>query len=424
MRLSLLLVALAILCSFNSLHAEDVFRFRGENSQGKYNEPGLLDSWPESGLTPKWVNDELGEGWSSVIKVKDRLYLSCLDSNDEKRETVVCLDLNGKQLWQQPVGAIWRNGSYPFPRVTPTYVVGENPSDDKLLVLSGNGELYCLAAEDGKYLWHRDVGKDYESRYGYWGMSENVVIQDGKVFVTVCGKKALAAAYNIADGGVAWASEPINDEGAYVTPVLLGNRLITMTYKYVSMINTETGQLLWKSLVEQDAGEPIPKSPGYCISPLVKGNQFLVAGGYDLGSVMYEIQPDGKSVKRLWANKMLDPHHGGLVEVDGRVYGSTWLNNTSGNWGCIEWDTGKTVYEEAWGNLGKGVTTFADGKLFLYEEKRGTLALMIPGDQFKIVSSFRFDFGTKEHWPHPVISDGVMYVRRGNTLAAFDIRKK
>jgi outer membrane protein assembly factor BamB len=383
-----------------------------------------LDSWPEGGLTPKWVNSELGEGWSSVIKVKDRLYLSCLDSKDSKKESVVCLDLNGKQLWEQTVGNIWRGGSYPFPRVTPTYVVGEKSSDDKLLVLSGNGELHCLAAAGGKPLWNQDVAGDFETQFGAWGLSENVVIQDGKVFVTPCGKKALAVAYNIADGSLAWKSEPIDDDIAYVTPVLLGNRLITMTYKYVSMIDTETGQLLWKRLFEQDAGEPIPRGPGYCVSPLVKGNQFLVAGGYDLGSVMYEIQPDGKSAKFLWANKMLDPHHGGIVEVDGRVYGSNWQNNTTGVWGWIEWDTGKTVYEEAWGNLGKGVTIFADGKLFLYEEKRGTLALMVPGDQFKIVSSFRFDFGTKEHWPHPVISDGVMYVRRGNTLAAFDIGKK
>ena len=424
MRLSLLFAAFAVLYSSCGLFAEDVFRFRGENSQGKYNEPGLLDSWPEGGLSPKWVNSDLGEGWSSVIKVKDRLYLTGLDPDDEKRETVVCLDLNGKPLWRQPVGVIWRGGSYPLPRVTPTYVVGERAGDDQLLVLSGNGELYCLAAADGKYLWHHDVGGDFESQYGYWGMSENVVTQDGKVFVTVCGKKALAVAYNIADGTLAWKSEPIDDDCAYVTPVLLGNRLITMTYKYVSMIDTETGQLLWKSRFEQDAGEPIPNSPGYCISPLVKGNQFLVVGGYDLGSVMYEMQPDGKSAKFLWSNKMLDPHHGGLVEIDGRIYASNWLNNTAGHWGCIDWNTGETVYEEAWGNLGKGVTIYADGKLFLYEERRGTLAIAKPGDQFHIVSSFRFDLGTKEHWPHPVISDGVLYVRRGNTLAAYDIRKK
>ena len=78
MRLPLSLVALAVFCFSGMIFAEDVTRFRGENSQGKFNEPGLLDSWPEEGLKPKWLNTELGEGWSSVVKVKDRLYLNCL----------------------------------------------------------------------------------------------------------------------------------------------------------------------------------------------------------------------------------------------------------------------------------------------------------------------------------------------------------
>jgi outer membrane protein assembly factor BamB len=190
------------------------------------------------------------------------------------------------------------------------------------------------------------------------------------------------------------------------------------------MIDTEIGQLLWKSNFEQDSGGPTPQSPGYCISPLLKGNQFFVAEGYDQGGVMYEIRPDGKGADFLWTSKMLDPHHGGMVEMDGRIYASNWLNNNAGNWCCLDWNTGETIYNEAWGNLGKGVTIYADGKLYFYEERRGTLALAEPGDQFKIISSFRFDFGTKEHWPHPVISDGVLYVRRGNSLAAFDIAKK
>jgi len=60
----------------------------------------------------------------------------------------------------------------------------------------------------------------------------------------------------------------------------------------------------------------------------------------------------------------------------------------------------------------------------LYEERRGTLALAKPGDKFEITSSFQIDFGTAEHWSHPVISDGVLYVRHGNSLAAYDITKK
>ena len=46
------------------------------------------------------------------------------------------------------------------------------------------------------------------------------------------------------------------------------------------------------------------------------------------------------------------------------------------------------------------------------------------GERFEVVSRFPIRFGSKEHWSHPVISDGVLYVRRGTALAAFDIREK
>ena len=416
------MLGIVVLCG-SVLFAEDVLRFRGDNSQGKYNETGLLERWPEDGLKPKWVNSELGEGWSSVIKVKDRLYLTGIDAKDAKKESVLCLDLNGRQLWQQPVGDLW-TAAYAYPRATPTYVPGSQPADDRLLVLSGTGELYCIAAADGKYLWHKEVAKTYQTNFGVWGMAESVFVHTGRVFVTACGKKALAVAYNIADGSVAWESEPIDDTLAYIAPVLYENLLIFVTARYATIINADNGQLFWKGDYLNDSGGQTPQSPAYCNSAILKGNRFLVAQGYDQGAVMYEILPDGQGVKRVWTSKVLDPHHDGMVELDGRIYSSNWTSNTAGNWCCVDWETGETVYEEAWGNLGKGVTIYADGKLYLYEEKRGTLALANPGDTFEIISSFQVDFGTREHWPHPVISDGVLYVRRGNALAAFDIRKK
>ena len=430
MKLSQFFLVIAILCSTNVLFAGDVYRFRGENSQGKYNEPGLLDSWPEGGLTPKWINSELGEGWSSIIKVKDRLYIASVDTTDPKKESVVCLDLNGIILWQQPVGAVWSGSSYPIPRATPAYVVGDTPADDRILALSGNGELYCIAATDGKPIWNKDVAKLYETTMSRWGMAECVVVKDGLAFITVCGKKALLVALRIADGSEVWKTEPLDDIVAYVSPALCetsqgGRRLIAVTENFVSMIDVDQGRLQWSSNFQQDSGGKIERVEwSNCNPPLVKGNQFFVTQGYNQGGVMYEIHPDGQSVEKRWTSKVLDAHHDGAVEVDGRIYGSNWLSNETGKWCCLEWETGNTIYDEPWANLGKGITITADGKLFLYEEKRGTLALAKPGDHFDVVGSFRMDYGTKEHWAHPVISDGVLYVHRGNTLAAFDIGKK
>ena len=62
------LLTAALVIGGATLFAGDVFRFRGDNSQGIFEEKGLLKTWPQEGLTPKWTASNLGEGWSSVAK--------------------------------------------------------------------------------------------------------------------------------------------------------------------------------------------------------------------------------------------------------------------------------------------------------------------------------------------------------------------
>ena len=85
---------------------------------------------------------------------------------------------------------------------------------------------------------------------------------------------------------------------------------------------------------------------------------------------MLKLSADGKSVELKWSSDALDTHHGGVVLVDGYIYGSNWVNNGNGNWVCQEWETGKVMYEEKWHN--KGSVIYADGLLYIYEEKAGT----------------------------------------------------
>ncbi len=412
------LVFLATLSAMYYVRSEDVTRFRGVNSQGKYNEPGLLKKWPKGGLTPKWINSDLGYGWSSVIKIKDRLFLNCLDSTNKKKESIVCLDLNGKKVWQTTTGNIWSR-SFSYPRSTPTYV--EDNGSGKLVVLTGSGEVCCLDSTTGKLLWTKEIAKTYKGRTGTWGYSESLVTKNGKVFATPCGAKASIVALNLKDGSVAWEAPSNGDKCAYVSPVIYQNQLIQVTGTYVFAVDIESGKLLWKDNYARAVGSGKDIN---CITPLLKDNQLFVTGGYNHGGVMYEILPNGKGVKILWTNEDLDPHHGGVVELNGAIYGSNWLNNKAGNWMSVDWKTGKTNYNEAWKKMGKGAIITADGMLYLYEERRGTLGLVKPGNKFEVVSQFPVKFGSKQHWAHPVISDGILYVRHGNGLGAFDLRKK
>jgi outer membrane protein assembly factor BamB len=121
---------------------------------------------------------------------------------------------------------------------------------------------------------------------------------------------------------------------------------------------------------------------------------------------------------------VLDVHHGGVVLVDGYIYGANWLNNGNGNWCCIEWKTGKKMWEEPWNC--KGSIISAEGLLYIYDEKKGNVGLLKANpEKFDLISSFQVTQGNNgPFWAHPVIHNGVLYLRHTNALMAYDIKQK
>jgi len=82
------------------------------------------------------------------------------------------------------------------------------------------------------------------------------------------------------------------------------------------------------------------------------------------------------------------------------------------------------MYEARY-NRNKGPIIYADGMFYCYDENTGDLALVKPSPKgFHIVSSFRVTQGSGKHWAHPAISDGRLYIRHGDVLLTYDIKKK
>jgi len=155
-------------------------------------------------------------------------------------------------------------------------------------------------------------------------------------------------------------------------------------------------------------------------TPIFKDGRIFISSGYDMGSVQLKLSADGTSVEKVWANPEFDNHHGGIVLVDGKLYGANWQSNKQGKWVCVDWETGKTLYEQEWGN--KGSLSYADGMLYCYEEASGTVGLVkATPDGFDPVSTFMITLGEKEHWAHPVVCGKRLYIRHGDILMAFDI---
>jgi hypothetical protein len=64
--------------------------------------------------------------------------------------------------------------------------------------------------------------------------------------------------------------------------------------------------------------------------------------------------------------------------------------------------------------------------LYIYEEKKGNVGLVkATPDKSDLVSNFQITLGDAgPFWAHPVIHNGVLYMRHTNALMAYDIKAK
>jgi outer membrane protein assembly factor BamB len=109
---------------------------------------------------------------------------------------------------------------------------------------------------------------------------------------------------------------------------------------------------------------------------------------------------------------------GGTVRLGNKIYGTAHRQMYLK---CLDMKTGQVTDSL---KMFRGSTVAADGMLYVYTEK-GDLNLVDPqADKMKIVSSFKVTKGTKEHFAHPVIHNGVLYIRHGEALIAYSIKEK
>ena len=160
-------------------------------------------------------------------------------------------------------------------------------------------------------------------------------------------------ALNKLTGETVWKSPSAGDTAGYCSPVLAeyqGLRMIvTLSAKQIIGVNADNGELLW----------PFPKETKYNVNvmmPIVRDGQVFVSTGYGAGSVHAQAQGGRQEgpAEKVWESKELDNHHGGVILVDGYLYGAAHFGNKE-KWVCLEWATGKKLWAEE--GVGKGSAT-------------------------------------------------------------------
>jgi outer membrane protein assembly factor BamB len=399
------------------LKSQEIAQWRGPHRSGVYNETNLLKKWPAEGPELLWSVDKLGKGLSSVSVYKNVIYIT---GKKEKFDYITALGKNGKIKWQKQYGLSW-DKSYPASRCTPTI------ENNKIYVISGKGEIVCLDAQNGDIKWSVDGFNKFEGKQGLFGIAESPLLFENKVFFTAGGDRTTIVALDKNNGNTVWESKSIQDSTAYVSPLLInhGNKniFVNITANYLFGVNQTDGEILWKTKYS-DIDPPLwdPAAPILnATTPVFENGYLYITSGYDHVGVMFKLSPDASNITRVWTDTTLDNHIGGVVLVNGYIYGASWIEHRFGNWCCLDIKTGKVMYEKKWEC--KGSIISADGMLYCYEEKRGNLALVKASpEDFKIISSFRIKQGSGPHWAHPVINNGVLYIRHGEVLMAYDIR--
>ena len=387
--------------------------FHGADRTNKSTETGLMKEWPENGPELLWTISGLGDGYSSVSFGGGLLYTAGKYGN---QTYVFAFDLNGKPVWKKPNGTAWTTTlswatSYTGARSTPTYDNG------RLYHLSETGRLTAFDSKTGKEIWSRELTKDFDAPVPEYGYSESVLIDGNNLYVRPAGKKGFQVCLNKNSGETIWTNTEIPGSEGYNSMVIgeTGSyrQIIGSSSNCYYGVDTRSGKLLWKvdfvnqrELNNTDA--------------IVHNEYVFLTSGYGKGSMLIRLKSSGNGIipETIWQSSLMDNHHGGVILHNGYLYGS---GSNSRGWFCLDFLTGKQV----WKSDGKGSLTYADGMLYMLEE-RGTMKLVkASSEKYLLAGELKVPKGGESmYWAHPVVCGGRLYIRHADKLYAYNISQK
>lgn len=400
------ILATTLFMSFNA-NAQVINNWRGPDRDGKYPETNLLKAWPESGPEMLWSYETLGKGFTSTSIDNNKIYITGIEG---ETGYLHILSLKGQLEKKIAYGSdIFSPSGFPGSRSSPT-VAG-----NLCYIVSGFGKLYCIDTKTEKTVWTKDLFTDFDGKNIRFSFTENLLIDGKLIFVSPGGIKNNIVALDRMTGNLVWSCEGKGDVSAYCSPLLIesyGKKvLVNMMSKNTIGVDATTGAMLWA----------YPYANGNKIhpnTPIYQDNSLYIFSGYGEGSQRIKLYADTIRPTNVWTNKTVDPQMGGAILKNGYIYASGDRNR---KWFCADWATGEIKFEST--ELDKGDIIEADGLLYVYTEK-GEVGLLEPlAGSFKIISKFKVTLGSEQHWAHPVIKNGVLYVRHGTALMAFNIRK-
>ena len=388
----------------------DWAQFQGPNRDNKSFETGLLSQWPASGPRLLWTQQGLGEGYSSIAFSDGLLYTVGNAGNDT---VIVALDTTGKIRWRIKNGPAYRR-SHPGTRSTPTV------SEGLLYHENADGDIICAKAKTGKNVWSVNILERFKGRNIRWGLSESLLIDEGKVICSPGGENVGVAALDAKTGDTVWVCTGISEKPGYCSPIVFEyedlRQIVTLMAESIVGINADSGKLLWKFRNPAKFDENIT-SPCYH-----KGHIFTSTRTSGSRLLRIRVEGNNATVEQVWTEQEFQNHHGGIIFLDGCFCGSC-MTSRSASWKCISCKTGQLTYSGS--GIGRASLCCADGMLYLLNHYRKVALVKANPEEFDLIDSFEIpEQGRGPTWAHPVVAGGRLYIRHGDFLYCYDIKEK
>lgn len=387
-----------------TLVAQDWPQLLGPDRDGVYAGPFS----PKPPLSKLWEH-KVGEAFSAPVAAQGRVLVYHRLGDEDILES---LDpATGKTQWTFKYKTAYRDdfGFLEGPRAAPTV------DGDRVYLFSAESVLRCVNLGAGKLIWQVDARERFGAEKEYFGAAPAPVVEGKLLLANVGGRRdGGIVGLDKMTGATVWKAAP--GEAGYSSPnvVTINGARHALFFTRAGLIDADPTsgnirfQLRWRARMAASVNAAMPQAAG---------NLVFLSASYGTGATVLEVT--GNTYKQLWqGDDELSNHYSTSVHLNGYLYGWHGRQEMGQELRCVEMRTGKVQWSVP--NLRAGTVTLMKDHLLVITESGDALVAPATPKAFQPLLKKRLLEPTVRSYP--ALSDGRLYVRNEQTLAAFTIR--
>ncbi len=402
---------LAFLATASLATASDWPQILGPHRNGIYDGNDLAENWPKEGPAQLWKKN-VGSGFAGPAAAAGKLILFHRVGDTEVIDCMAAAD--GKAVWhfEYPTHYVDSFGFDPGPRAVPTI------ADGMVYTLGAEGAVHCVDFANGKELWNVSTKRTFSAPKGFFGMACSPLVEGDAVILNIGGPGGAGTiALDKSTGKLLWKAT--DDAASYSSPIgaTLGTKRRALVFSRSGLfaLDPSTGkqsfEFPWRPSIEASVSAAIP---------IVSDNLVFISASYDTGAALLRVK-DG-AVEKVWTgDDSISSHYSTCVLRDGFLYGIHGRHDYGNTeLRCIELTTGKVHWSQP--NLSAANVLLAGNRLLVLTENGELIRAAASPDKYSEIS--RAQILGKNVRAYPALADGLFFARNKDTLVCTDLRKR